>query len=520
MSLSPRRRVTPADLVSLATRLQEDEQRPRAKLLKRDAELARSLAQDDRGRDRPEALLLWWLHATEPEGSAQASNSVRSALGFAGVGVVLLGLLMGWVLALGVFRYDGEQPVNVVWVLGIFVFLQGLTLALALAAAMPRPLQRLSAMLGLGSASLALQDSLKLVSPGRLALVLARLMPQEMREALQTAVGASGAHQRLFSRVQLWSFIRWSQMFALSLNTAAALTFIFLVFFTDLAFGWGTTLAIDARGFHQMTTRVSVPWAWLETAVPSAALVENSRYFRGTEFIPEARGAWWPFILMSMLLYGCLPRLVFTLIAHRALARACQEALVQMPGVSALLRRLQTPVGPGLSPGEDVDAMDSPAWSLEQVGQEPVVVNWAGAVVSQAAAALALGRGVEHLYHAGGALSVEDETKMLRSIGEVFSSQPPASSSAPPSGVVVLIKLWEPPVIEATEFLRSLRNSVGDGVPVLVWPIIEDHAEQIVSRDPVLREQWLGRVKAMGDPWIQVAPIPAAPDAKGGRDDA
>lgn len=505
-------RVTPVELVALAARLSHDEQRPRGEIVQRDRLLAARLEKEvEPGTGDDLARLRWWVEHAEDEQADETADQVHRALSLAGVTLTGLGLLLGAGVALGVFYYDGQRPVNVVATLGVFVFLQAGTLLLAILAALPAG--ALSRVPGLN----ALQEVLRLASPGRLAFVLARFMPQDMREALASAMGRSGAHRRVYGRVQLWAVLRWSQLFAFAFNLAAAAVFVALVLFTDLAFGWSTTLRIEPGTFHRLTSGVSLPWSATGHAVPTLELVERSRYFRGQAFDPVERGAWWPFVLLAMLVYGLLPRLVALTWSQVALGRVSREAMLATPGASAVLRRLHGDTA-AHDAGEADGGADAGDWPDGGVGDRPVVLDWSRAVGSAGGARALLGVEVDEVLPAGGARTMEEDAAALAQAGQAVRQDAGRSR-----GVVLFVKQWEPPMLEVLSFLRSLRESVGDGVAVRVCPVSRDAEGRVVSDDPEHLGQWVRRVRTVGDPWLRVEPAPV-PDIettgnKGGNTD-
>ncbi len=89
------------------------------------------------------------------------------------------------------------------------------------------------------------------------------------------------------------------------------LAFLTLLLFTDLAFGWSSTLISDPERIHSIVSLISFHWqAYWPAAVPDSALIESTRFVRiapNAENISNA-GDWWPFILASLLIYNLLPR--------------------------------------------------------------------------------------------------------------------------------------------------------------------------------------------------------------------
>ncbi|MDZ7686074.1 MAG: DUF2868 domain-containing protein [Gammaproteobacteria bacterium] len=122
-----------------------------------------------------------------------------------------------------------------------------------------------------------------------------------------------------------------------------------LVVFTDLAFGWSTTLDIEAEEVQTLVGVIAFPWhRFLAVAVPDGSLVETSRYFRlEAPTISAERasrlGGWWPFVVMTIVVWGLLPRSLVAGIAAWQLRRQTRRLLEEGPQIAALLDRLTAP---------------------------------------------------------------------------------------------------------------------------------------------------------------------------------
>jgi hypothetical protein len=88
---------------------------------------------------------------------------------------------------------------------------------------------------------------------------------------------------------------------------------------------------------------IAAPWRTIApAAVPDAALIEGSRFFRLEDAMtvprrPEAFTPWWPFIVCSLVTYGVLPRLILWTIATVKLRSATRALLLEDARVAALL---------------------------------------------------------------------------------------------------------------------------------------------------------------------------------------
>ncbi len=344
MSEPPRTPAGVSDLVLLSVVLERDEQRARADVIERDQRIGATHA---RLPEERATLALVWLDAAVADEPALGSlrDRISGALHAGGILLAVVGLIAGWLAALAAFYYDGSGRVNVIAVLAVLVGVPLLLLLAFIVAALPR---RALAWLPGATAWSAMARGL---SPGRLGALALRLAPRSVRETLERFRARSGEHQLRYASVQKWQLLCWSQTFAVAFEVAALTAMLALVSFTDLVFGWSTTLAsgdpvADAAYVHDITTTMAVPWSWaLEGATPSLELIRESRYYRVVDetVSPEQAsrlGGWWPFVAMSMLVYGLTPRVVLLGIASWRLRRAVRSALSSAPGLSAVLRRI------------------------------------------------------------------------------------------------------------------------------------------------------------------------------------
>ena len=500
------------DLIDLAAQMQRDEGRQRAWLWRRDREIGQSLAPL---RRRPAAQVVAWLDQVTSPADRIVGTRAAHAQRLVVLVLAALGFVVGWATAAVVFYYTGDRPVNVVAVLAVFVFLQALLLALFLVAALPNRLLR-----GVPGAEATMQ-SLRLLSPGRLAPLITRLLPQSQREAVAVAIGRSDAHQIRFAGVQKWSALAWSQVFAVAFNVAALLRYLYLVFFSDLAFVWSTTLQTDATVFHRIVRALAWPWAWaVADATPSYDLVQATRYFRleegalpemsaaGDAVDPSYFGGWWPFLLMCLLVYGLLPRVATLALATWRMRRAVSLAVLHTPGVSALRDRLnseyvqtQSPETP--DPTEAATAAEAnapsspgdPAAGLLRRPRARVIVNWSGVPLPVEDVRSLAGDASTPVLDAGGSRSLDEDRQTIEQVAKTTGA----------GAVMVVVKGWEPPVLDLLDFLADLREALGAGDPIVVMPVWLESSQQAVH--PVHLAQWRRKLAAVGDPWLAVATV-------------
>ena len=101
-----------------------------------------------------------------------------------------------------------------------------------------------------------------------------------------------------------------AQKLALSFSLACSFALIFSLLFSDVNFVWRSTL-LSAEHILPVLKGIALPWWFLDTAQPLQNLLEQTRDSR--LIAPESTanyGAWWPFLIMSQLFYGVVPRLI------------------------------------------------------------------------------------------------------------------------------------------------------------------------------------------------------------------
>jgi Protein of unknown function (DUF2868) len=446
------------DSVDVPLWLEADRDTPYAERARRDREIAGRLD----SRDRVAQVRGWW-RVIGPGSESRAGARLGRLRGLVGLVMIALGALAGTSLALAAFQYDGSQPVNVVRLLALLVGLQLLLLLLTLLLLIPG---RMPGFRGV-------QELLATFNPGSWAgSVYARLARTGI------TLNPFGRHSRAgAARFAKWQMLVWSQIAAVAFNIAALATAVALVTFTDLAFGWSTTLTVDSGLVTHVVHGIAWPWrGFVPAGVPDAGLVEQSQFFRldegtGRATIGDSRvlTGWWPFTLCAIVFYGLLPRVVLLVIAGVRLRSATRDLLLGNPQVAALIDRMRSPEiqTEADRPDERPPSGGVSAGTLDHaLGTRTDAIIWEGALGSEGARAEArrrFGTEVDKVYEAGGAQGLENDRKTLDSL-----------DLRGDAALLVFTPAWEPPVLEFLDFLKAVRNRIGGEVSIVVVPVPED----------------------------------------------
>jgi hypothetical protein len=401
-------------------------------------------------------------------------------------------------------RYAGGHPVNVWDFLLAFVGVQVLLLG-ALLGSFFLPLA------AVGAPALGLARSALGALVPRLA---ARLVPRGAAhaDAWRTLWHRMRSRRSLYRAVEPWLLLSLTQAFGVAFNLGVLAAVLRLVVFTDVAFGWSTTLVeLDPARFHALARAVAWPWRalWPE-AVPSEALVAATRYSHldaayalaggGRSAHPELVGGWWRFLLAAVVAYGLAPRALLLAAARLRAARLLARLPLDDAEVDRLVARLTGPHVDTRAPQGEArpdlpSARGDGAAPAERSGAPCALVLWrdvpAGARV-EAALASALGRPVVRVRRAGG--------KDHEEAGADWAALGAGAD------VVVVAEAFEPPDRAVRRLLAELRRALGATRPVRVLLVGDAEAPPGAPRDHDVRV-WRDGLAPLEDPYLAVEPL-------------
>lgn len=486
------------DVVDLEVRLHLDRDADPDLLHARD----RALGIDPSGGDTATTLGRWLAALRPGDGSRSVGQQVALAARLATLGVVVTGFVLGWGTTSALFAYDGERPINVLPYVGVVV---GLQAAAALVSVLGLVVSR--AAPGLLRA-MPLWEDLRFVARGLLRLVIDRVARgQHAHGEVAALLGRVRGRHGLYAPLETWLAFGLVQAFGVAVNLGVLANALRLVSFTDLAFGWGTTLDLGAEAFHGVLTVLSWPFAaLLPSAVPSEALVQTTQFSRLGRAFAEPAGAllapaWWRFIVAATVAWGLVPRVLLQGVSRLGLARARRQVPLDTPEVARVLARLGTPrmrartlddatAAPGLP-------ADPGARAVAALGPT-LVVRW-GDVPGEDGVLTALLRSglqadVAAIHRAGGKAYEAD-----RSTLDALAGLPAGH------GVVVVAEVFDEPDRAMRHFLTQVREQVGAGVRITVALVDDLTAPRpVAARD---RTRWRSMLGVLGDPYLDVVTL-------------
>lgn len=470
------------DAIDVPLWLEADRATPYEERVRRDRDIGRRIE-----HGAPLARVRAWWRLAAPSAADGAGARLDRLRTTVTVAMTAAGAVSGVAIALAAFAYDGSQPVNVVRLLVLLVGVQLVLLALTLFL-LPGRVPGLRHV----------QDLLTTLNPGAWALgayrKLARASPDAA--ALLEHTASRPAARRFFK----WQLLYWSQTGAVAFNVAALVTAIMLVTFSDLAFGWSTTLDVDAAAASRIAQTIAAPWAQIvPSAVPSPELVEQSQFFRLERAnvapgSPRALGGWWPFTVLALVTYGLLPRLGLLAFAALRLRAATGALLIEDSRVAALLDRMASPAVE--TAGREHDEVPPLTIGAPTAAARPLTGNacaliWENSLTPDAAreyARTCLGLVVRDVAEAGAGGLASDRAALERVAADGSDT------------LVVFTPAWEPPLLELRDFLAELRERVGPERSIVVAPV-PDGPRAVTE---IERATWERAMARIGDPKLYV----------------
>ncbi len=403
----------------------------------------------------PIKLLKLWVetqrhHLSHPPLSQRLDRILSTAT----LILLIVAFVFGIFSGIGLLRYSGSEPVNLIYFLGAVFFLPLLTMTTTL---------------------------LAMWKAHRAHSTLIHLSPAYWMERMLLLLSAK--NRDMIDKIQInplianWIVIRRSQELALAFSLGLFLALLGIVASQDIAFGWSTTLQVTAEGFHRFLSMVALPWSsFLPEAVPSLALIEESHYFRlggklSSQMIDKAAllGEWWKFLAMTTLTYALMLRFIFFLLATMGLRSALKRAMLSISGVRDLLREIEEPlIESKASVGEDLferEKMSDRVVISETKDTYSATIGWALDEVAISFQNDRIGIKGAEVYEVGGSQTLEEDAEVAKKL----------------SGTVLLyVKSWEPPTLDLIDFLTLLSDDRDNRL--MVYPIGISQADYQASQ--------------------------------------
>ncbi|MBB1073843.1 DUF2868 domain-containing protein [Rhodoferax sp. 4810] len=359
--------------------------------------------------------------------------------------LALIGMIVGGSLASILLQYDGHTPVSITWYLFWLVFLQLLLVggtATVWALRRARPMQKVAE--DVSWLARALQPAFTRLAAWLQHQRLAHL-PADIRNQAQASRGQFTAQVALYGRAAYLPLLIPIQALGIGFNLGAILITVLTELFSDLAFGWGTALNIDAQTVYHFTRFIALPWGWLfgeGTGYPSLAAIEGTRILLKNPLAwssGEYLRAWRWFLIFAVISYGLMPRLLLLWLSIRTQAHTLANLPFTHQQTQALYARLLAPSletatsGSGVGPAMPIPAALPVSSTTELQTSAPSFTSPATAAPSLAMNELTTAELTAN-ETAAGELTATDFTANETAAVELIKTVPPplAKAIAPP----------------------------------------------------------------------------------------
>ncbi len=441
-----------------------------------------------------------WYHEFMPREIRDTAGIVFGYLRLVSLVIVILGFLTGTGAAGYLFYYDGTAPVNVLPVLTFFAFLPLLLLLLSVGYSLigSRGTSHLPPVFRWieGPVRTRIRKTLNNAASG-MSKADTGITTGSTNTVNDPMHGDTNAHQdahsqmsasisaneiRLVHSEPVRYFLKQNLQLAGAAYLTGALIWMLLnVITTDLAFSWSSTLELRGETLYSITQTISAPWSRIVPgAVVDAETVETTRFFRAErgdlrtesgDFRATSSGRWWPFIFMTILVYGFLPKAIAFAWYRWRLGKSTETALVSSDSGMEILGYMEEPLI--TTRGDDRGNTVSRAETVPSQRAEPsgtcVVLFWGLDETDTSGIARVLNRRILSARHIGGLNSTEKDRQIIMDSARL-------SMENGHCDILVLVPYWESPTIRLEKKLHALLGE-NQQSRIIIMPVIEESVQ-------------------------------------------
>ena len=477
----------------------------------------------------PQELVQRWLQVRQRNSGGAGENNREPLLPGAiwnEVSVVLLwlalffGLGSGLGLASAFSVYSGRAPLNVSAFLGLFVALQ---LVILLAQPLFMLLRRVRRSHLERSVLYTLLLRLMIAGADWIYARARRSLSANKRLSFAALLGQVRSRREL-APLLVWPVFFLLQLSAIGFNLGVLGLTLAKVVFSDMAFGWQSSLQLSAQQVADGVRLLALPWSWFlpeGMGYPSLAQVEGTQiilkdgiYHLATQDLVS----WWPFLCTALVVYGLLPRLLLLMGGYIRYRHQLDALELRNPEIRWLLQRMTTPqvetdgehAAVRVRPQQPIYQIDIP----QETAQESVAVDMPPATTAEGMHSLILVP--EELLDGLDNAALMQAMQNLSGCREIQILQLPFSAAEEQALLVHIQKeraaalvdevflvqeAWMPPLQETQQLLAQLRTAVGATTPLTILLIGRPKGSNRLT--PALPEHadiWRKKMQALADP--------------------
>ncbi|MBF0377309.1 MAG: DUF2868 domain-containing protein [Desulfamplus sp.] len=339
-------------------------------LKKRDRDIYNNYILPKGVTSRKEMLFLWLNAVKESINNRNNSSDIfigdmyEESLTILKAIFIVIGVMTGISLCIAFFSYTGQHPLNVAYFFALTLIPQICLLFILLASFI---ISRLKPYINLpsnvrsktvrsnGALSLFTYPLIGLIIENIFMAIKKRAIEKlfversaEQRELFMSTIGIIRQEHQVYGSLFLIQTFILMQIFGIAFNLGVLLSTLFRVFFFDTAFGWQSTLQISPELVYNIVKIVATPWSWIfpdgvgfpdiNQIVGSRIVLKDGIYHLTTDDLVS----WWPFICLTILFYGLLPRVIMFCSGLVALKRSLENQNFDHGDCLNLVKRMVT----------------------------------------------------------------------------------------------------------------------------------------------------------------------------------
>ncbi len=504
------------DIIDLEYFFQQDADTNSAMLHSRDRKIYLNHLESQPEKETADnsSLLSIWLRAQRQSHEKELQGTIaHEAHSLLRLILLFFGIFTGASSGLFFFSYSGTTPVNVLHFLVLFVLTQLILAILFMSRA---------GLITLGLRSVPESLTVRLLTTlfTRLATSLGRQgnkhLTAEQRLELQAHYGRLKMVNRNYSNLLQWTLFQLIQLTAICFNLGLLVATFFKIIVSDVAFGWQSTLQFSSQTLHTIIAWLAVPWSWLFAegiGYPTLAQIEGSRIVL-KEGIANLQTpdlvSWWPFLLLTVIVYGLTLRLSFYGYGWFQQMRAGSQLQFDTPVARQVIRRMQTPlVSTQAQPetrnegtGSKTAEKQAAATVSQHISANPIILLLPDEIYNHTdlkrLSEITATEGFLVETHKRFMIDYQADQLLLKELSEHNWSNS--------AGILIVMEAWMPPLVSFISYIKQLRKNVGTNLPIMLRLIGKPLDTTVLT--PVLntteRQVWRQKIAALGDPYLEI----------------
>ncbi len=421
--------------------------------------------------------------------------------------ILAVALISGFSGGWAYFHYSGEAPVNVFSFFTIFILFQFLLILLSL---ISRIINRKSVP-AIRSILLSCFSRLvtRLFNMGLKSA--ASHLTTEQTAAMQRLFGTTKRYDALYRKFLVSSFFVLLQAGGVLFNLGLFLALLTKVGISDIAFGWQSTLQFSAESLYAAVKLISLPWSWLfgeGSGFPTLAEIEGSRIVLKegiAHLATENLISWWPFLLLSVAVYGLGLRILLLAAGYQILRWTERHFIPKNAATERIIRRMRTPVVSSQAKDKDEqkpsyqNTVKDKKYFRQDTRRTAVILmpddccHYSNEELYRVVGHQGFTVGKIHTFQ----ISYEDDLKLLKKLEQ---------DSNTVHSVILFAESWMPPVKDTLSFIGELRRILPEETLIIIWLLGKPGETTIFTpvTDADHIQAWTWKIEQLGDPYVDV----------------